>query len=210
MRALDGMAGGWGGAYAAVRGLFADAELDHLWPAGRELRHPPVLSPDDVDGPAAAAVGGLEMANYLPYQLLRDTDCMSMAHALEVRVPLLDDDVVALAVRGQRSEGAGWSKQRLVDAVDPGLRYLAERPKRTFTLPIADWMRGGLRHTVEDALVHVGESDLGFDRRAVTDLWDGYLGGRVGWRPVWGMAVLGMWLDADAGAPRTAAAGHRS
>lgn len=210
-RALDGMAGGgWGNAYASVRGLFSDAELDHLWPAGRTLRHPPVAEPHCGDEPAPATVGGLEMANYLPFQLLRDTDCMSMAHALEVRVPLLDDAVVELAVRGQHAAGAGWNKGRLIDAVDPGLRYLVERPKRTFTLPIAEWMRGGLRDTVEGALVGVGESGLGFDRRALTDLWHGYLAGRVGWRPVWGLAVLGMWLDTHTSAGRLTAGAQRS
>jgi asparagine synthase (glutamine-hydrolysing) len=135
----------------------------------------------------------MEIANYLPFQLLRDTDCMSMAHALETRVPLLDDAVVAMAVRGQCA--GGWDKRRLLDAVDPRLRYLADRPKQTFTLPIDDWMRGRLRGTVEDALISLAERQLGFDRRALTDLWFGYLGGRVGWRPVWALAVLGMWAD---------------
>jgi asparagine synthase (glutamine-hydrolysing) len=207
-RALDGMAGGgWGSAYASVRGLFSETELSHLWPAAPAFGHPPVEEPDHGDEPAPATVGGMEMANYLPFQLLRDTDCMSMAHALEVRVPLLDDAVVELAVRGQHAAGGGWNKGRLMDAVDPGLRYLVERPKRTFTLPIADWMRGGLRDPVEGALVGVGESDFGFNRRALTDLWHGYLAGRVGWRPVWGLAVLGMWLDTHAGAGRVTTAG---
>jgi asparagine synthase (glutamine-hydrolysing) len=206
-RALDGMAGGgWGDAYASVRGLFSDAELERLWPEGPTGRRRPVAEPPAGAGPAAA-VGALEMANYLPFQLLRDTDCMSMAHGLEVRVPLLDDAVVDVAVRGQRAAGAGWTKACMVDAVDPGLRYLLDRPKQTFTLPIADWMRGGLRDTVEVALAGVGESGLGFSRRALTDLWHGYLAGRVGWRPVWGLAVLGMWLDVHAGAERATTAG---
>jgi asparagine synthase (glutamine-hydrolysing) len=195
-------AGGWSDAYAAVRGLFGARELDEIWPAGREIASIELVADPGTGGrPDAAVVGGLEIANYLPFQLLRDTDCMSMAHTLEVRVPLLDDAVVDLAVRGQHSVGPDWTKRRLVEAVDPALGYLVDRPKRTFTLPIADWIRGALSGTVEDAFVRVGEAGMGFDRRALTELWHGYLGGRVGWRSVWGVAVLGMWLDSHTGAP---------
>jgi asparagine synthase (glutamine-hydrolysing) len=201
-RALEGVAsGGWADAYASVRGVFGESELNRIWPAGRELAEELVTVPPEGGRPDVAVVGSLEMANYLPFQLLRDTDCMSMAHALEVRVPLLDDDVVDLGLRGQASVGRAWDKHRLVEAVDPGLSYLVDLPKRTFTLPIADWMRGGLSGVVEDSIVRVGESDLGFSRRALTDLWHDYLGGLVGWRSVWGIAVLGMWLDCHTGAP---------
>lgn len=194
-RALEAVAtGGWTSAYGAVRGLFGAAELARIWPSGRETEAALLDEPDDLAQPATAVVGRLEMANYLPFQLLRDTDCMSMAHALEVRVPLLDDRVVELAVRGQSSTDP-WDKRRLLAAVDPGLGYLADQPKQTFTLPIDLWMRGGLRNTTEDAVVSLGEAGLGFDRRELTNLWHGYLGGRVGWRSVWALAVLGMWLD---------------
>ena len=194
-RALEAMAqGGWGEAYSSVRGLFSATELARLWPRSRDLDQELVTAPREIGQPPTAVVGQLEMTNYLPFQLLRDTDCMSMAHALEVRVPLLDDAVVQIAMRGQCSGGRSWGKQHLVAAVDPELDYLVRRPKQTFTLPIDTWMRGRLRPVVEDALVGLGEAGLGFDRRELTDLWDGYLGRRVGWRAVWAMAVLGMWL----------------
>lgn len=210
-RAVEGVAtGGWASAYSAVRGLFGAAELQQIWPSAQQRDHDLVDVPGGTGRTDSAVVGGLELANYLPFQLLRDTDCMAMAHALEVRVPLLDDDVVGLALRGQRAEGVAWNKHRMVEAVDPGLGYLVDRPKRTFTLPIADWMRGGLRGAVEDAFVSIGSADLGFDARALTELWLDYLGGRVGWRPVWSVAVLGMWLDAHAGADVSVAGAHPS
>lgn len=65
-------------AYAAVRGPMSFREVERLrggW--GRDLRrHLPVHV-----GDGARGVTGLELANYLPYQLLRDTDAMSMAHS---------------------------------------------------------------------------------------------------------------------------------
>ena len=49
----------------------------------------------------------LEAENYLPNQLLRDTDQMSMAHSIEVRVPLLDDSVVRVIDEIFREPDAG-------------------------------------------------------------------------------------------------------
>ena len=193
------ISGGWEPAYAAVRGLYGERELHALWPeAGGACPAPLVTGgTDELRGPQAT-VGRLEMCNYLPFQLLRDTDCMSMAHALEVRVPLLDDEVVRLAVAGMRAGGATWTKAGLVNAADPTLDFLAQRPKQTFTLPFDRWMRGPLKERVLDGLMTLGESGLGFDRRALTELWYGYQMDRVGWRPLWAMAVLGMWIQAHA------------
>ncbi|MDQ6909400.1 MAG: hypothetical protein M3Z84_01240 [Actinomycetota bacterium] len=64
-------------------------------------------------------------------------------------------------------------------------------------MPIDDWMTGPLREKAFEAIVALGDSGLGFDRRAraLTDLWSDYRLGRVGWRPVWALAVLGMWRE---------------
>jgi asparagine synthase (glutamine-hydrolysing) len=194
-RAMEAIAlGGTRDAYESVRGLFSEAELAEIWPTYGSHDGDPERPPSPESRRAGAVVGCLERENYLPFQLLRDTDCMSMAHALEIRVPLLDDEVVRVASRGQQLL-PGWSKRHLIDAVDPDLQYLVRQPKKTFTLPIADWMHGGLRDTIGDAIVSLGEAGLGFDRRALTNLLSGYHAERVGWRPVWGLAVLGMWLD---------------
>lgn len=200
-RALEAVAyGGWATAYGAVRGPYGRRELEAVWPRVRSAEHTPPT--EGVDGGQLggwARVGRLELANYLPFQLLRDTDCMSMAHALEVRVPLLDDEVVSLAVAGMRADGESWTKARLVSAVDPALHRLAQRPKQTFTLPFDHWMRGELQERVLASLVTLGEAGLGFDRRALTELWYGFGRRQVGWRTLWALAVLGMWLDAHTG-----------
>ncbi|HET7488922.1 MAG TPA: asparagine synthase (glutamine-hydrolyzing) [Acidimicrobiales bacterium] len=185
-------AGGWGDAYAAVRGLFGAGELHDLCPGAANGRSHPVQVPPGDGLSGAAMVGRLEVANYLPYQLLRDTDCMSMAHALEVRVPLLDDRVVAVAA------ARTWGKDRLVAATDPGLAALVGRPKQTFTLPFDRWMRGPLATRVLGSLDVLGDAGLGFDRRRLSELWFAYGARRVGWRPVWALAVLGAWLERHA------------
>ncbi|MDQ6909396.1 MAG: asparagine synthase (glutamine-hydrolyzing) [Actinomycetota bacterium] len=195
-RAMEAVAsGGWENSYCAVRGLFGNGELDAVWPAGRDVNPVPMVFGLNGDGISdRGSVTKLEMSNYLPFQLLRDTDCMSMAHALEVRVPLLDDEVVTLAMAGQLSPGP-WDKGHLVAAADPSLGSLVGQKKQTFTLPIDGWMTGPLREKAFEAIVALGDSGLGFDRRSLTDLWSDYRLGRVGWRPVWALAVLGMWRE---------------
>lgn len=186
--------GRWEPNYAAVRGLFSAAELYEIWNAGLAPScH--ISIPWDHRVRDRMMVMQLELGNYLPNQLLRDTDCMSMAHSLEVRVPLLDESVVELAALAQSSR-LGWSKRDLVCAADPTLLYLVDQPKKTFTLPFGQWMYGALRQRVLGALTRLGEDELGFNRRELTNLWDGFLNGHVGWRPIWALAVLGIWLEA--------------
>ena len=201
-RALEAvLQGGAAAAYGSVRGLFAPGELTALWPGApppRALVHAGEGAADPV-----ATVGQLELANYLPYQLLRDTDAASMAHSLEVRVPLLDDEVVGLVLRSP-----GLTKADLVRAVDPSLAWLAERRKRTFTLPFDVWMRDTLRDQVHDAVGTLGDGPLGFDRAALVALLGAFEAGRAGWRPVWALAVLGLWMEHRAApAPLVAAGG---
>ena len=64
-------------------------------------------------------VSRLEFSGYMANTLLRDTDQMSMAHALEVRVPFVDPEVVSfvLALPGEWKINGGRPKPLLVDAV---------------------------------------------------------------------------------------------
>jgi asparagine synthase (glutamine-hydrolysing) len=88
-----------------------------------------------------------ELAGYLRNTLLRDTDNMSMAHALEVR-PVLLDHVLAefifalppeFKLQGQRG------KRVFADAVKEILpEQIINRPKTGFEMPLMDWMTGVL------------------------------------------------------------------
>jgi len=190
-RALEAVAeGGPGPSYAAVRGLFGVNELAALWPRAGSM---PGATP------AGAGVTELELTNYLPYQLLRDTDCMSMAHALEVRVPLLDDDVVDVVLRRQVSAVDSWAKTDFLAAVDPGLADVGARPKQTFTLPIDRWLRGPLNKTSSTAMTDLADTGLGFDPGQLTGLWQAFGSGHAGWRQVWSLVVLSLWLDHNFG-----------
>jgi asparagine synthase (glutamine-hydrolysing) len=80
---------------------------------------------------------------YMQNQLLRDTDVMSMAHGLEVRVPFLDEDFVQMVNRIDPSVrfNNDKPKQILIDSY-PGLlpKQIWDRPKMGFSFPLQKWM----------------------------------------------------------------------
>jgi asparagine synthase (glutamine-hydrolysing) len=110
----------------------------------------------------------LDMKTYLVGDILTKVDRASMAHALEVRVPILDHELVEwmsslppdLKLRGR--EG----KYLLKKAMEPHLpQEILYRPKMGFSVPLASWFRGPLRDRVREAVLGPALSDTGlFDR----------------------------------------------
>lgn len=86
-----------------------------------------------------------ETETYLANTLLRDNDVMSMAHSLELRVPLVDREVFALAGRlpPESKLDAQGGKRVLREAFREMLppQIYDDRRKKTFTLPLMKWMR---------------------------------------------------------------------
>jgi asparagine synthase (glutamine-hydrolysing) len=87
----------------------------------------------------------METETYLPNTLLRDNDVTSMAHSLELRVPLVDREVFRLAglVPPGLKTGLGSGKRILREAFKDILPDWIARDtqKKTFTLPLMKWMR---------------------------------------------------------------------
>jgi len=80
---------------------------------------------------------------YMQNQLLRDTDVMSMRHSLEVRVPFLDEDFIALTQRisPEIRFNNSHPKKILIDSFSNILpQAIWNRPKMGFTFPLQDWM----------------------------------------------------------------------
>ena len=130
--------------------------------------------------------------------LLRDTDAMSMAHSLEVRVPFVDTRVVdyVLSLPGEwKAPSRVGPKPLLADAVGPLLpREFLQRPKMGFTLPFEKWMQGKLRGEVAAVLEKTG---LGLNAQAVRDVWRRFLEKprAVGWSRPWSLYVLSRWCE---------------
>src|SRR5205807_10656933 len=94
------------------------------------------------------AVSCLEARSYMVNTLLRDTDSMSMAHSLEVRVPFLHHPLVdfVTALPAAIKLGDGGAKALLVDALGDLLPHdVVQQTKRGFTFPWQQWLCGPLR-----------------------------------------------------------------
>jgi len=148
-----------------------------------------------------AQVSYAEVRTYMHDVLLRDTDQMSMAHGLEVRVPLLDHRLVeyAMGLPDSLKLARRTPKRLLVESLGGRLPdEIVYRPKQGFALPLELWMRTGLRGFCEAQLTAGpldGQATLRVDR--VKALWQSFLsGGREAtWSRVWVLVVLTDWLE---------------
>jgi asparagine synthase (glutamine-hydrolysing) len=142
-----------------------------------------------------------EARTYMHDVLLRDTDQLAMAHALEVRVPLLDhvlaEYVVSLPDAYKRANGT--PKPLLVESLGGRLpRSVTHRPKQGFTLPFATWMRGDLRSFCEARLSPERLGGRGIFRpEALMAMWEAFLDDRphMSWSRAWIFVVLEEWLE---------------
>jgi asparagine synthase (glutamine-hydrolysing) len=145
---------------------------------------------DPVNQASAFEIGG-----YLSNTLLRDTDSMSMAHSLEVRVPLIDHKLIErmLAVPGHLKLRRNAPKWLLVAAVGSLPREIIERPKQGFELPFKHWLSGALHDEVEKTLRST-ELAAFLNQDAMRTIWRGFLAGRTTWSRPWSLYVLGEWI----------------
>lgn len=138
-----------------------------------------------------------ELSTYLQNVLLRDTDQMSMAHALEVRVPFLDHELIEFVLGvDDRHKFPHTPKRLLVDSLGDLLpREVVDRPKMGFTLPWEVWMRGELRSFCEERLTALGKRPM-FRKGAIDGLWQRFLRSdpRMNWSRIWTLVVLEDWL----------------
>lgn len=148
-------------------------------------------------GHLLSSVSIAEMETYMQNVLLRDTDQMSMAHALEVRVPFLDYQLVeyVLAVPDQ-FKFPHTPKKLLVDALGDLIpASIVNRPKMGFVFPWKRWMKNELRSFCESRLQELGEKEL-FDAKGLQQLWNAFLADdpRVTYSRLWPLVVLGHWM----------------
>jgi asparagine synthase (glutamine-hydrolysing) len=144
-----------------------------------------------------AEVSWLEMRTYMASTLLRDTDAVSMAQSLEVRVPLLDTPLVEFveSLPDEARWRPGKQKALLAEAVGDLLppEILGQR-KRTFTLPWEEWLRGPLRARMEASFGDPAAA-LGAYLRpgGMRTVWTDFLAGKTTWSRPWSLYVLNEW-----------------
>ena len=148
------------------------------------------------------AISRLEMRGYMTNTLLRDTDAMSMAHSLEVRVPFVDAKLIeyVLSLPGEwKLRGGDGPKPLLADVMSDLLpREFMGRPKMGFTLPFEKWMKGKMRSEIAAVLEDEERLALvGLNAEAVGKIWRRFLEKpkAVGWSRPWAIYVLVKWCE---------------
>ena len=141
----------------------------------------------------------LDAVRYLPDDILVKVDRATMAIALEARVPYLDHRIFEFAARlplQLKISGATskWILRRVLYQYVP--KELIERPKRGFSVPIGNWLRGPLRDWAEELLMESRVRREGFfNARAVQALWKAHLSAQQDLEhPIWSILMFQAWL----------------
>lgn len=139
----------------------------------------------------------LEITTYMQNILLRDTDQMSMASALEVRVPFLDYELVEYVLSlNDELKFPHTPKKLFVDAMGDLLpAEIVNRPKMGFVFPWAHWLKNDLKHFCEERIYSLAKRSI-FNEAEVLNLWKRFLNNdkRITWSRVWHLVVLENWL----------------
>ncbi len=137
------------GLYLFLRGHFTPCEIaqqldmdeQEVW---QQLKETPLFM--DVNQlESRDQASWMEFNLFMQNQLLRDADVMSMANSIEIRVPLLDHDLIkyTLSIKPSVKYPASLPKQLLIncfkDILPPAIY---NRPKMGFTFPFDDWLKG--------------------------------------------------------------------
>ena len=141
----------------------------------------------------------LDFKTWLPGDILTKVDRASMAHSLEVRVPLLDHRLVewasslppALKLRG--STGKYIFKKTLEPNLPHDVLY---RPKMGFSVPLSAWLRGPLAQRAREALLAGAVAECGYFEPAMLDrLLRQHASGRRDHAPtLWSLLMLDAFL----------------
>ncbi len=142
-RALDflGSPGSLLAAHRSLRGIFSEGESLALCESMGldKLQHVEASDPDIAKLSVADQVSQLEITSYMRNQLLRDSDVMSMACGLELRVPFVDKELIETILSIPSEQRLSFGKTLLVDAVPELPDWVVNRPKQGFRFPFDEW-----------------------------------------------------------------------
>jgi len=141
-----------------------------------------------------------DMHLVLPNDMLQKVDLMSMANALEVRVPFLDHEVVnyAFSLPAEYKIDSRRRKKILVDAFRNDLpEEIFTRPKHGFEVPLLKWFRNELHGLIFNDLLNekfIAEQNI-FNIEAITELKNRLLSNNPGdaQAQIWGLLVFQYW-----------------
>jgi asparagine synthase (glutamine-hydrolysing) len=137
-----------------------------------------------------------DLWTYLSENCLAKVDRASMAHGLEVRVPLLGNRVVEFALSQPAERHLQPETKALLRALARQKlpREVWDRPKHGFSVPLQENFNGPWRELCEHAVAFSREIPF-LRENAIRELWHGALQGRGSRRLAYTFVVLLLWLE---------------
>jgi asparagine synthase (glutamine-hydrolysing) len=142
----------------------------------------------------------LDLATYLPEDILFKVDIASMANSLECRSPFLDHKLIefAASLPGRyKLSAAGRHKHILKAAFADWLpRDFMDRPKKGFSVPLTRWLREDLADMMRDTLVSRRTLSRWFRQEEVERYVAEHVSGRGSHSTrLWPLLVLALWVE---------------
>ena len=142
----------------------------------------------------------IHYAGYFANDLLVKTDIASMAYGLEMRAPLLDHELMEFAatlspnLKYRKGVGKYLLKKVARKYVPPDLLY---RPKRGFSVPVAEWMRSHFSTQIQDMVATTGHPLWRYlNSRTVSHWLAQHQEHQINHgKRLWLILLLGLWLD---------------
>jgi len=142
----------------------------------------------------------IDAQQYMIDDILVKVDRAAMANSLEVRVPMLDHRVVELAWQLPidmkiRDKSGKWVLREVLYNYVP--KELIERPKKGFSIPLAQWLRGPLREWAEPLIAEKRLTEEGyFYPDKIIQAWEEHLQGKKdNSSKLWSILMFQSWLD---------------
>ena len=149
------------------------------------------------NAPLLNRISAAEIESYMQHVLLRDSDQMSMAHSLEIRVPFLDHNVVELATHLSNNLKQPTSPKKFLTETFAHIipDEIVNRKKMGFTLPWSVWMKNELKEFTESGFQELYNQAV-VNEKVLKNAWSKFLMGseEKSFISFWHLSVLGHWM----------------
>ena len=149
------------------------------------------------NAPLLNRISAAEIESYMQHVLLRDSDQMSMAHSLEIRVPFLDHNVVELATHLSNNLKQPTSPKKFLTETFAHILpdEIVNRKKMGFTLPWSVWMKNELKEFTESGFQELYNQAV-VNEKVLKNAWSKFLMGseEKSFISFWHLSVLGHWM----------------
>lgn len=139
----------------------------------------------------------LDMHFWLPNDILLKADKMAMANSLELRVPILDKEVFALAstIPSEYKLSHGTTKYILRRAASSRIpEEWYKRPKKGFPVPIIKWFREEKYYNLAKEIFNADFASEFFDVKGLNKMLDEHYSGKKNHcRKIWTVYVFLVW-----------------